>query len=500
MPIQVLEVDWVILYFIYGLVFFIMGLVTGLQSRRRSRLELARALPWLAGFGLAHGLVEWGYIFIPLQAQHLYGASSLSGFNLLNYIFVPLQTQFNLPPLVVLMIAAHLLLLAVSFFCLFQFGTELLLPLFPRQRWLRAVPAAILFLWVIGLVLRAILVSEPLNVLVAIGDAWSRYFLCFPGAILAHLGLLRQARQVRAMGLSHIAVYLTGAAVAFSVYALAGGLLVPEAPFFPADRLNYPLLMRTIGIPAPVFRSVCGLAMAFFVVRFLDIFEIETDSLIADMEQERILAADRGRIGRELHDGVIQNIYSAGLVLEDADHLVVEDPGLAQQRLHTVMGTLNQTIDEIRGYVFDLQPPPLCELHTSLRNLVRSLQLDTRLEVEFRVTEHCPGQLAPQQTANLTQIAREALRNVVQHADARRVVIGLQCDDERVCLTVADDGKGLDPALPAGAGQQGWGITNMRARAELMGGQFTLDSAPGQGMRLTVTAPYDNGRERSEAR
>jgi signal transduction histidine kinase len=383
---------------------------------------------------------------------------------------------------------------------LFQFGVELLLPLFPRQRWLRAVPGAILCLWVIGLVLRATLVSEPLNVLVAISDAWSRYFLCFPGAILAHLGLLRQARHVRAMGLSPIAIYLTGAAVAFSVYALAGGLLVPEAPFFPANQLNYTLLKQTIGIPAPVFRSICGLAMAFFVVRSLDIFEIETDRLIADMEQERILAADRGRIGRELHDGIIQNIYSAGLVLEDADHLIAEDPNLTRQQLHTVMGTLSQTIDDIRGYIFDLQPAPLCELQAGLRSLVRDLRLDTLLEVDFQITEHCPRQLAPQQIANLTQIAREALRNVVQHADARRVVISLDCDDHHVCLTVADDGKGLDPALPARAGQRGWGIANMRARADLMGGQFTLDSAPGQGVRLAVTAPYSNGRERSEVR
>jgi signal transduction histidine kinase len=500
MPTQVLEVDWVILYFVYGLVFFVMGLVTGLQSRRRSRLELARALPWLAGFGLAHGLVEWGYIFIPLQAQHLYGESSLSGFSLLNYIFVPLQTQYNLPPLVVLMVAAHLLLLAVSFFCLFQFGVELLLPLFPRQRWLRAVPGAILCLWAIALVIRAVTQSEPLNVLVAVGDAWSRYLLCFPGAILAHLGLLRQARQVRAMGLPQIAVYLTGAAVAFSVYALAGGLLVPAAPFFPANWLNYPLLMETIGVPAPVFRSVCGLAMAFFIVRSLDIFEIETDRLIADMEQERILAVDRERIGRELHDGVIQNIYSAGLVLEDADHLIVEDPGLARQRVHSVMGTLNQTIDEIRGYILDLRTPPLCELQAGLRSLVRDLRLDTMLEVDYQITEQCPRQLTPQQIANLTQIAREALRNVVQHADARRVVVSLQCDDQQVCLAVTDDGKGLDPALPAGAGRRGWGIANMRARADQMGGQFTLDSAPGQGVRLTVTAPYGNGRERSEVR
>jgi len=139
--------------------------------------------------------------------------------------------------------------------------------------------------------------------------------------------------------------------------------------------------------------------MAFFIVRSLDIFEIETDRLIADMEQERILAVDRERIGRELHDGVIQNIYSAGLVLEDADHLIVEDPGLARQRVHSVMGTLNQTIDEIRGYILDLRTPPLCELQAGLRSLVRDLRLDTMLEVDYQITEQCPRQLTPQQIA-----------------------------------------------------------------------------------------------------
>ena len=500
MPTRVLEVDWVILYFVYGLVFFIMGLVTGLQSRHRSRLELARALPWLAAFGISHGLVEWGYIFIPLQAEHLYGVSSLSGFNLLNYIFVPLQTQYNLPPLVVLMVAAHLLLLAVSFFCLFQFGVQLLLPLFPRQRWLRVVPGTILLLWTAGLVIRAILLSEPLNILVAVGDACGRYFLCFPGAILAHLGLLRQARHVRAMGLPRIAVYLVGTAMAFSVYALVGGLFVPEAPFFPANRLNYTLLMQTIGIPVPVFRSVCGLAMALFVVRFLDIFAVETDRLIADMEQERILAADRERIGRDLHDGIVQNIYSTGLILEDADQLIVQDPGLARQRLQTVMGTLNETIQDIRGYIFDLQAPRPSELQDALRSLISNLSLDNLLEVDFQAAGHCPHQLTPQQVANLTQIVREALHNVVQHANARHVVVNLNCQDHRVCLTVTDDGKGLDPAPPAIYDRRGFGIANMRARAELMGGQFALDSTPGQGVRVTVVAPYGNGRGRSEAR
>jgi signal transduction histidine kinase len=164
------------------------------------------------------------------------------------------------------------------------------------------------------------------------------------------------------------------------------------------------------------------------------------------------------------------------------------------------MGTLNQTIDDIRGYIFDLQTPPPCELQDELQNLVSNLKLDTLLEVDFRGAEPCPGHLTPLQIANLTQITREALHNIVQHADARHVAVDLSYDDHHVCLTVTDDGKGLDPAQPADNHHRGFGIANMRARAELMGGQFTLESAPGQGARVTVVAPYGDNHRRSEAR
>jgi signal transduction histidine kinase len=328
---EVLQINWVILYSVYGQVFFVMGLVTGLQWRRHSHLELARPLPWLAAFGIAHGLNEWGHIFIPLQALYLPDA------------------------VVQVMVVAHLLLLAVSYFCLFQFGVELVLPLLPRFRWLRAVPGAMLVLWAMAVFLRGAVVQEPLGVLFAIGEGWARHLLCLPGATLAGVGLLRQARQVREFGLPRIANYLNGAAVAFLVYALAGGLVVPTAPVFPATHLNYALLERTIRIPVAVFRSVCGLAMAFFVVRSLEIFQVEDDRRLAEMEREQALVADRERIGRELHDGIIQNIYAAGLTLQDTQHLVTENPTLARHRITTVMDALNRSILDIRRYIFDLR-------------------------------------------------------------------------------------------------------------------------------------------------
>ncbi len=468
---EVLEVNWIILYFVYGQVFFVTGLVTILQWRQRSDLELARSLPWLAAFGIAHGLNEWGYIFVPLQALYLDDM------------------------VVRLMVIGHLLLLAFSFFFLFQFGIELILPVLPRPRLvhprlLRALPAIVLLLWGTGLSIRGLVSGDSLSVLFAIGEGWARYSLCLPGAILASAGLLRQARQMRRLQLPRIPGYLTGAAMAFAIYALVGGLIVPTAPLFPANWLNYSLLDRTIHIPAPVFRSLCGLAMALFVVRSLEVFQVETEQRIAEMEHVQLLAADRERIGRELHDGIIQNIYAAGLGLEQARHLVAEDPARSQQQIQMVMDALNQAIGDIRRYIFDLRTAEQTrELERVLENLVHALQLDTLLEVNLEVAGERCCWLDSDRISHITQIAREALSNVVQHAGATQVNVKLAYLGDQTRLTVTDNGQGADSALLSKNGHQGQGIVNMQARASLLGGALELDSQPGQGFRLSLTVP-----------
>jgi signal transduction histidine kinase len=468
---QVLEVNWIILYFVYGQVFFVTGLVTGLQWRRRSDLELARPLPWLAAFGIAHGLNEWGHIFIPLQALYLED------------------------PAVRLMVIAHLLLLAVSYFFLFQFGIELILPLLPRQRWMRAVPTVALLLWGIAVFVRGVVAHDSLSGLVAVGNGWARYMLCFPGAILASVGLFHQAGQMRAMNLGRIARYLTGAAISFLVYAVVGGLIVPASPVFPASLLNYTLLNTTIRIPVPVFRSLCGLAMAFFVVRSLEVFQVETEQRLVEMEQAQLLAADRERIGRELHDGIIQKIYAAGLGLEEAHHLVVEDPAQAQQRLRSIMGTLNQTIEDIRRYIFDLRTAEQTrELEKVLASLVQDLRLDTMLVVDLEVRGQRCCWLPPQQVSHIMQIAREALSNIVQHAGASHVSVTLSYEGSATQLTVSDDGGGTAPAFLDGATHNGHGIANMQARARALGGTLDLESEPGQGFKLVLTLPCDGDK------
>jgi signal transduction histidine kinase len=467
---EVLEVNWIILYFVYGQVFFITGLVTVLQWRRRSDLELARPLPWLAAFGIAHGLNEWGYIFIPLQALYLEDS------------------------VVRLMVIAHLLLLAVSFFFLFQFGVELFVPVLNRHRWLRGAPLVVLLLWGGGLFVRGITAQDPLNTLFAIGDGWSRYLLCFPGALLASAGLLRQVGQMRRMNLHGIGRYLAGAAAAFAVYAIVGGLIVPASPIFPASVVNYVLLDSVVHVPAPVFRSICGLAIALFVVRSLEVFQVETERRLAEMEQAQILAADRERIGRDLHDGIVQNIYAAGLSLEDACHLVTEDPPRSEARIRAVMDALNRTIEDIRCYIFDLQVAEQSrELETVLEELVHDLRLDTLLEVDLEVVGQRCCYLDSEKVGHVTHIVREALSNVVQHSGASRVTVGLCYLGDVTELSVDDNGRGMALASSQDGRPLGQGIANIRARARLIDGDLDLQSRPGQGFHLLLRIPCHNG-------
>jgi signal transduction histidine kinase len=325
--------------------------------------------------------------------------------------------------------------------------------------------------------------------LVAVADGWSRYLLAFPGALLASIGLFQQARYMRLMELRRIATYLTGAAIAFLAYALVGGLIVPTAPVFPAKYLNYNLLATTIQIPAPVFRALCGLAMAFFLTRSLEVFQVETDRRIAQMEREQILAADRERIGRELHDGIVQNIYAAGLGLQEAHHLAAEDPVGTQKQIRTVMEALDGTIHDIRRYIFDLQVAEQNrELETVLETLVRELRVETLLDVRLEVVGKRCCWLDPEQVAHITQIAREALSNVVQHADATRVTVTLSYLGYATQLAVVDNGTGM-AANSTDSNHVGQGIANMQNRALMLGGDLSLDSEPGQGLRLELTIP-----------
>ncbi len=452
----ILHINWIILYFVYGQVFFMTGLIIALQTDRRSELALARTLPWLAAFGLIHGLTEWGYIFVPLQGLYL----------------PPLWFRITQ--------VLHMFILGLSFACLLEFGLALF---FQKWSWLGALAFA---LWLAFGPAVGLGYGWPPGEWLNLWEILARYFLAFPGALLACAGLVLQARDVRQMGFAETARFLVGAGAAFGVYSVVGGLAVPDGPFFPASLLNYSLVQRTLGVPVPVFRSLCGLAIVYTVTRSLQIFRLRADQALAAMRRQRLLAEERERISRDLHDGTIQSIYGAGLRLQSVLQKMDRNPEEARRILEQVLEGLNATIEELRRYIFSLEGSrEHQDLESALSELVQETRMDTFLEADLRISGPPCCRLQHHQVEHLVQIAREAISNVVRHAQATRVRVGLIYGGEILRLRVEDNGVGL----PREGAPQGQGLRNMRQRAQLLGGSLEIHSRNGHGTVVEVVIP-----------
>jgi signal transduction histidine kinase len=457
------DANQTVVYFIYGQVFFVLGLAIALQSRRHSRLELAQSLGWLAAFGFIHGFHEWGDIFMARQIQ-----------------------QWG-PDFAVFLKTLHLVTLALSFSCLFQFGASLLKRRWPR---LSLLPLVLTLIWTFWFIL-----PGPAHIWLegdlwyAQASIWARYSLGFPGGMLAAYGLYYQAeQQIVPLNLQHIYRTLRIAGVSIAFYAVMGGLVVTPGPFFPANWLNDANLILLLGIPAPVFRSLTGLVMAVAIIRALDVFDLEVDQIIEQMHVEQSLILERDRIGRELHDGAIQQIYTAGLILQAAQSKIGSDPVAASQRLERAMITLNEAIAALRAYMGELRPAPdNVSLLEGLRQQVSRPDFKTFMRVDLRLDLPAEVTLNPVRTAHLLALVGEALANAARHAQADQVWVTVSDQASYLQLCIEDNGRGFD----TGSSDNGYGLRNMRDRARLLGGKFSLDSAPGQGTRIFLQVPWE---------
>lgn len=471
---EMFAANQLIILSIYGQVFFVLALAIALQSWRHSRMALARHLKWLAGFGLLHALFEWGDVFIPIQAQYLPR------------------------PLIDVLRSLQSIVLAGSFACLFQFGFEALRPLAGRKILLRAVPLAVLSAWAAWAFGPALAVSRDLRGWSADMTILARYAIGLPGALLAAYALWREAGQIASgMQMPQIGRALRTAALALVGYAIMAGLVVRPAPFFPADVLNTRWFEDQLILPVPIVRALFGLVLTVAIIRSLEAFRVELDRRLLAMEEAQVLAAERERIGREIHDGTLQTIYAAGLLLQTADRDLAQlgDQPL-RARVQQSVQLLNQSVSEIRAHIGDLRPSPSSRnLASSLQELAQDQHLRSLMEVSLALQIPDGQPLAPGQIGQLLAIANEALSNVARHAQASHVNIAAEVRDSRLRLEIQDNGRGLPADYVVG-----YGLRNMHDRARMLGGELNVVSQAGQGTTVVAEIPWRQEDERFATR
>ncbi len=197
--------------------------------------------------------------------------------------------------------------------------------------------------------------------------------------------------------------------------------------------------------------------------------------------------AERRRLARELHDRVGQNLTALGLSL---NILRKQIPSRSRkkldERLNDCLRLLEETGRHIRDVTTELRPPVLDDygLTAALRWYGEVFAQRTRVAAIILGGDSV-SRPAPAVEMAFFRIAQEALTNVARHAKATQVVITVEERPHQFSLAITDDGAGFDVSF-GGRPRSGWGLITMRERAEAVGGEFQVESAPGKGTRIRV--------------
>jgi signal transduction histidine kinase len=277
---------------------------------------------------------------------------------------------------------------------------------------------------------------------------------------------------------------------------------------FPA---NHPVMHSFLGVPVLVKgRSVGNLYLTEkqggqFTEddeRLVETFAVHAgiaidNARLHDQVQRMAVIEERERIGKDLHDGIIQSIYAVGLSLEDVEELVGEPAGRAEAvaRVDRAIDALHLVIADIRSYILRLRPELAGEEDAVevLARLAEELGIHAVIDLEVDLTDGADAlrALAPDRRTDLLFIAREALSNVARHSGATRTALELCREGDDLVLRIEDNGRGFDPAEIAGPDALGrhQGLRNMRDRALGMGGTLGVEHVEPTGARIIVRVP-----------
>jgi len=267
---------------------------------------------------------------------------------------------------------------------------------------------------------------------------------------------------------------------------------------------NHPPMTSFLGVPI----TVKGISLGrLYLTNKMDADEfseedrslVETFALHAGIAMEnarlheqlqRLAVVDeRERISKDLHDGIIQNMYAVGLSLEDVPELMDDDRTEAAARVERAIDAIHLSIQDIRNFIFGLRPELLegTSLVGGLAALVEEYRHNTIIDIELLVPVAVP-EPADEVIAHLLAIASESLSNIVRHSRASRATLELTDRTAGTTeLTIEDNGIGFDPGGVVKLGHQG--LANTRERAAKIGGTVAIDSHPGAGTRIIVRVP-----------
>ncbi|RKD71287.1 two-component system, NarL family, sensor histidine kinase LiaS [Sinobaca qinghaiensis] len=200
---------------------------------------------------------------------------------------------------------------------------------------------------------------------------------------------------------------------------------------------------------------------------------------------QEVIEQERTRIARELHDSVSQQLFAASMMVSAISDEEKEIADTSKKRWRLVEDMIIQSQVEMRALLLHLRPAALQEqsLQAGVIKLVEELREKVPLDIHIK-TEEFPIEKGVED--QLFRVVQEAVSNTLRHARAHSLHVLLIERDQTIILRISDDGIGFEAAE---ARTDSYGLTNMKERAEEVGGRCKIVSVPGEGSRVEVKVP-----------
>ena len=239
----------------------------------------------------------------------------------------------------------------------------------------------------------------------------------------------------------------------------------------------------------PVLALVLG-----FIALLMVLWQRSLERMNA-LQADAGIEAERRRIAMDIHDSVLSRLTALSRRVEFAELLATEEPDAMRAELSHVAAMASDIHTDIRWTVRALRDDPTqMRLFPVVRSIVERFERNTNLPVEVRLPALEPA-LPFDTLRHLGYIVEEALVNVWKHANCRAAWVAIETQQDRIELTIGDAGVGFDgTTLSAEVAawpdvSKGWGLENIRERAQQVGGQCQIVSVPGQGTRVLIQIP-----------
>lgn len=241
---------------------------------------------------------------------------------------------------------------------------------------------------------------------------------------------------------------------------------------------------------------------------------LEKARLHSQAERAAVLE-ERQRLAADMHDGLAQTLSYLGHQVDGLTEAAASErvrSGATPESLRSpaskyadtviaaslrMRGIIDDAMTEVRRFIgLHVQPRPPRTLQSVLEDALAATEPDSPVPAQF-VTNPAPPLYVPEAVSEqITRIVKEAVRNAQDHGGATQVIVTLQTTETYGTITIADDGRGFDPAAPVSDGRGHFGLSIMRARAARIGGRLDVDSTPGRGTVVALEWPIGSiGRQ-----